>query len=107
MKEINAIRSTVCKRAAAYVKAGMNRSAAFRKAWAETATKAAELKQGDMIEVVTYSTLWMQNVTVSARVMNVSRFGSNVSVMVMAKECCKQTVKDVFLPAASLVRKIA
>lgn len=107
MKEINAIRSTVCKRAAAYVKAGMNRSAAFRRAWAETAAKAAELKQGDMIEIVTYSTAWMKNVTVSARVMNVSRFGSNVSVMVMAKECCKQTVQDVFLPAASLVRKVA
>lgn len=107
MKEINAIRSTVCKKAAAYVKAGMNRSAAFRKAWAETATKAAELKQGDMIEVVTYSTAWMKNITVPACVMNVSRFGSNVSVMVMAKECCKQTVQDVFLPAASMVRKVA
>lgn len=107
MKEINAIRSTVCKKAAAYVKAGMSRSAAFRRAWAETATKAAELKQGDMIEIVTYSTAWMKNITVSARVMNVSGFGSNVSVMVMAKECCKQTVQDVFLPATSLVRKVA
>ena len=107
MKEINAIRSTVCKRAAAYVKAGMNRSAAFRKAWAETATKAAELKQGDMIEIVTYSTLWMKNITVPARVMDVTRFGSNVSVMVMAKEYCKQTVQDVFLPATYQVRKIA
>lgn len=107
MKEINAIRSTVCKKAAAYVKAGMNRSAAFRRAWAETATKAAELKQGDMIEIVTYSTLWLKNITVPARVMDVTRFGSNVSIMVMAKEYCKRTTKNVFLPAASLVRKIA
>ena len=68
---------------------------------------AAELKQGDMIEIVTYSTLWMKNIAVPARVMDVTRFGSNVSVMVMAKEYCKQTVQDVFLPAASLVRKIA
>lgn len=107
MKEINAIRSTVCKKAAAYIKSGMNRGAAFRKAWAETATKAAELKQGDMIEIVTYSTLWMKNITVPARVMDVTRFGSNVSVMVMAKEYCKQTVQDVFLPTAYQVRKIA
>lgn len=107
MKEINAICSTVCKKAAAYVKAGMNRSAAFRKAWAETATKAAELKTGDVIEVTIYSMLWMKNVNVPARVMDVTRFGSNVSVMVTAKEYCKQTVKDVFLPAAFLVRKIA
>lgn len=107
MKEINAIRSTVCKKAAAYIKSGMNRGAAFRKAWAETATKATELKQGDMIEIVTYSTLWMKNITVPARVMDVTRFGSNVSVMVMAKEYCKQTVQDVFLPAAYQVRKIA
>lgn len=107
MKEITTIRSTVCKKAAAYVKAGMNRGAAFRKAWAETATKAAELKAGDMIEVTIYSVLWMKNVNVPARVMDVTRFGSNVSVMVMAKEYCKQTVQDVFLPADSLVRKIA
>lgn len=107
MKEINAIRSTVCKKAAAYIKSGMNRGAAFRKAWAETATKATELKQGDMIEIVTYSTLWMKNITVPACVMDVTRFGSNVSIMVMAKEYCKQTVKDVFLPASTLVRKIA
>lgn len=107
MKEITTIRSTVCKKAAAYIKSGMNRGAAFRKAWAETATKAAELKQGDMIEIVTYSTLWMKNITVPACVMDVNRFGSNVSVMVMAKEYCKQTVQDVFLPADSLVRKIA
>lgn len=107
MKEINAIRSTVCKKAAAYIKSGMNRGAAFRKAWAETATKATELKQGDMIEIVTYSTLWMKNITVPACVMDVTRFGSNVSVMVMAKEYCKQTVQDVFLPAAYQVRKIA
>lgn len=107
MKEINAIRSTVCKRAAAYVKAGMNRSAAFRRAWAETATKAEALRRGDMIEVSAYSAIACRFVTLPARVMNVSRFGSNVSVMVMAKEHCNEFVKDVFLPAASLVRKVA
>lgn len=107
MKEINAIRSTVCKKAAAYVKAGMNRSAAFRRAWAETATKAEALRRGDMIEVSAYSAIACRFVTLPARVMNVSRFGSNVSVMVMAKEHCNEFVKDVFLPAASLVRKVA
>lgn len=107
MKEINAIRSTVCKKAAAYVKSGMNRSAAFRRAWAETATKAEALRRGDMIEVSAYSAIACRFVTLPARVMNVSRFGSNVSVMVMAKEHCNEFVKDVFLPAASLVRKVA
>lgn len=107
MKEITAIRSTVCKKAAAYVKAGMNRSAAFRRAWAETATEAEALRRGDMIEVSAYSAFACRFVTLPARVMNVSRFGSNVSVMVMAKEHCNEFVKDVFLPAASLVRKVA
>lgn len=107
MKEITAIRSTVCKKAAAYVKSGMNRSAAFRRAWAETATKAEALRQGDMIEITAYSSFACRFVTLPARVMNISRYGSNVSVMVVAKEHCNEFAKDVFLPAASLVRKVA
>lgn len=107
MKEITTIRSTVCKKAAAYVKAGMNRSAAFRKAWAETATKAAELKIGDMIQVSTYSAFSRRFVILPARVMSVNRFGSIVSIMVMVYEYCSQFVTDVFLPAVSPVRHVA
>ena len=40
MKEI---RTKVCKKANAYIKSGMNRSAAFKRAWAETYVKAANL----------------------------------------------------------------
>lgn len=107
MKEITAIRSTVCKKAAAYVKAGMNRSAAFRKAWAEAAVKAAELRQGDMIETEIYSNVYHKKVTVPARVVSVTRFGSNVSIAAIAKEFYNEFFTDVFLPAASTVRKVA
>ena len=107
MKEITAIRSAVCKKAAAYVKSGMNRSAAFRRAWAETATKAEALRQGDMIEVYTYSAFARKFVTLPGRVMCVNRFGDNVNIMTAAKEYCNEFITDVFLPAAALVRKIA
>jgi hypothetical protein len=51
MKEI---RTKVCKKANAYIKSGMNRSAAFKRAWSETYVKAANLQNGDKIMVTTY-----------------------------------------------------
>ena len=54
MKEI---RTKVCKKANAYIKSGMNRSAAFKRAWSETYVKAANLQNGDKIMVTTYSNL--------------------------------------------------
>lgn len=49
MKEI---RTKVCKKANAYIKSGMNRSAAFKRAWSETYVKAANLQNGDKIKEI-------------------------------------------------------
>lgn len=66
MKEI---RTKVCKKANAYIKSGMNRSAAFKRAWSETYVKAANLQNGDKIMVTTYSNLWREMVTAPAKLL--------------------------------------
>ena len=73
MKEI---RTKVCKKANAYIKSGMNRSAAFKRAWSETYVKAANLQNGDKIMVTTYSNLWREMVIAPATVICVNMFGN-------------------------------
>ncbi len=100
MKEI---RTKVCKKANAYIKSGMNRSAAFKRAWSETYVKAANLQNGDKIMVTTYSNLWREMVTAPATVICVNMFGKNVNIMVKAVDGMKEFFTDAFMPAAQMV----
>ena len=93
MKEI---RTKVCKKANAYIKSGMNRSA-------ETYVKAANLQNGDKIMVTTYSNLWREMVTAPATVICVNMFGKNVNIMVKAVDGMKEFFTDAFMPAAQMV----
>ena len=117
MKEI---RTKVCKKANAYIKSGMNRSAAFKRAWSETYVKAANLQNGDKIMVTTYSNLWREMVTAPATVICVNMFrmlfldrSKNivnfvqriylVNIMVKAVDGMKEFFTDAFMPAAQMV----
>lgn len=100
MKEI---RTKVCKKANAYIKSGMNRSAAFKRAWSETYVKAANLQNGDKIMVTTYSNLWREMVTAPATVICVNMFGKKVNIMVKAVDGMKEFFTDAFMPAAQMV----
>lgn len=89
MKEI---RTKVCKKANAYIKSGMNRSAASKRAWSETYVKAANLQNGDKIMVTTYSNLWREMVTAPATVICVNMFG-NLSLTKTTEGAMKKKTK--------------